>query len=202
MMMIVPVAAFSVNMAGTMWGRMMLARYSPTLRFMMFGGFMYMASSVQGSFEALRSVNQVAHFTHFTVAHAHLGAYGFVTMVLFGAIYFMLPRILRWEWPFPKLISWHFWLAAIGILIYFGPLTYGGWLQGLAMLDESKPFIESVKLTIPYLEWRSVGGSLMLASHLIFAFHVLAMALRFGPNRTGAALFSHESGKMEMAHGK
>ena len=202
MMMIVPVAAFSINMAGTMWGRMRLARYSPTLRFMMFGGFMYMLSSVQGSIEALRSVNQVAHFTHFTVAHAHLGAYAFVTMVLFGAIYFMLPRVLHWEWPYPRLISLHFWLAAIGIGIYFVFLTYGGWLQGLAMLDASKPFIESVTLTIPYLEWRSVGGSLMLASHLIFAFHVLVMVLRFGPNRVGAALFHPQSSPLEPAHGK
>mgnify|MGYP003614587691 FL=1 len=144
----------------------------------------------------------MAHFTHFTVAHAHLGAYAFVTMVLFGAIYFMLPRVLNWEWPFPRLISAHFWLAAIGILIYFGPLTYGGWLQGLAMLDASKPFIESVTLTIPYLEWRSVGGSLMLASHLIFAFHVLVMVLRFGPNRVGAALFHPQSSPLEPAHGK
>ena len=52
---------------------------------MMFGGLMYLASSMQGSFEALRSVNAVTHFTHYTVGHAHLGAYGFVTMVLFGA---------------------------------------------------------------------------------------------------------------------
>ena len=190
MMMIVPVAAFSINMAGTMWGRMRLARYSPTLRFMMFGGFMYMLSSVQGSIEALRSVNQVAHFTHFTVAHAHLGAYGFVTMVLFGAIYFMMPRIMNWEWPYPRLISWHFWLASIGIMIYFVGLTYGGWLQGLVMLDETRPFMDSVAVTIPWLQWRSVGGALMVASHLVFVFHFLAMAMRFGPNRAGAALFA------------
>ncbi|MFO1178646.1 MAG: cbb3-type cytochrome c oxidase subunit I [Ottowia sp.] len=202
MMMIIPVIAFSINMAGTMWGRMHLARYSPTLRFMMFGGFMYMLSSLQGSFEALRSVQQVAHFTHFTVAHAHLGAYGFVTMVLFGAIYFMLPRVLHWEWPYPRLISLHFWLAAVGIGIYFVFLTYGGWLQGLAMLDASKPFIESVRVTIPYLEWRSVGGSLMVLSHLIFVGHFLAMVLRFGPSRTGAALFAPAQAKLEMAHGK
>ena len=141
MMMIVPVAAFSINMAGTMWGRMRLARYSPTLRFMMFGGFMYMLSSVQGSIEALRSVNQVAHFTHFTVAHAHLGAYGFVTMVLFGAIYFMMPRILHWEWPFPKLISWHFWLAAIGVLIYFFGLSYGAGLRWVGLGHRSLHYL-------------------------------------------------------------
>lgn len=202
MMMIVPVLAFSINMALTMRGRMRLALYSPTLRFMMFGGLMYMLSSLQGSFEALRSVQQVAHFTHFTVAHAHLGAYGFVTMVLFGAIYFMMPRILHWEWPFPRLISWHFWLAAVGILIYFGGLTYGGWLQGLAMLDASRPFMDSVAVTIPWLQWRSVGGTLMVASHLIFVGHFLAMALRFGPDRAGAALFAPQPQAGGVTHGE
>ncbi|MEN9438233.1 MAG: hypothetical protein RIR09_2888 [Pseudomonadota bacterium] len=202
MMMIIPVAAFTINMAGTMWGRMHLARQSPTLRFMMFGGFMYMLSSVQGSLEALRSVNQVAHFTHFTVAHAHLGAYAFVTMVLFGAIYFMMPRVLNWEWPYPRLITLQFWLAVVGISIYFVGLSIGGWLQGLAMLDASRPFMESVTLTIPYLQWRSVGGSLMVLSHLIFVGHFLAMALRFGPTRTGAALFTRPTKSLELAHGE
>jgi cytochrome c oxidase cbb3-type subunit 1 len=187
--MIIPVVAFSINMAATMKGRMHLARYSPTLRFMMFGGAMYFASSVQGSLEALRSVNQITHFTHFTVAHAHLGAYAFVTMVLFGAIYFMMPRVLNWEWPYPKLITLHFWLASIGVTIYFVGLSIGGWLQGIAMLDPARPFMDSVAVTLPYLKWRSVGGSLMVLSHVVFVGHFLAMALRFGPHRAGAALF-------------
>ena len=202
MMMIIPVLAFAINMALTMKGRMHLSRYSPVLRFMMFGGFMYMMSSLQGSFEALRSVQQVAHFTHYTVAHAHLGAYGFVTMVLFGAIYFIMPRIVHWEWPYPRLISLHFWLAAIGILIYFIFLSYGGWLQGLAMLDPARPFIDSVLVTMPYLKWRSLGGALMVASHIVFVYHFLVMALRFGPDRTGAALFSSQTKAMEIVHGK
>ena len=200
-MMVIPVVAFSINMGTTMKGRMHLARYSPTLRFMMFGGLMYLASSLQGSYESLRSVNQVAHFTHYTVGHAHLGAYGFVTMVLFGAVYFMMPRVLNWEWPYPRLITLHFWLAAIGIAIYFVGLTIGGWLQGLAMLDAARPFMDSVTLTIPYLVSRTVGGSLMVLSHLLFVGHFLAMALRFGPARTSAALFLQQ-GQQELAHGK
>ncbi|MEO8654515.1 MAG: cbb3-type cytochrome c oxidase subunit I, partial [Ramlibacter sp.] len=170
-------------------------------RFMMFGGLMYLASSLQGSFEALRSMNAVTHFTQYTVGHAHLGAYGFVSMVLFGAIYFMMPRVLNWEWPYPRLITLHFWLAAVGIAIYFVGLTVGGWLQGLAMLDPARPFIDSVNLTLPYLKWRSVGGSLMVLGHLVFVGHFLAMALRFGPTRTGAALFAPHRAP-EMIYGK
>ena len=201
LMMVIPVVAFSINMAGTMKGRMHLARYSPTLRFMMFGGLMYFASSVQGSLEALRSMNAVTHFTQYTVGHAHLGAYAFVTMVLFGAVYFMMPRVLNWEWPYPRLITIHFWLSAVGIAIYFVALTIGGWLQGLAMLDPARPFIESVKLTIPYLQWRSVGGTLMVLGHVVFVGHFMAMALRFGPTRTGAALFANHR-DLEPAYGK
>lgn len=198
-MMVIPVIAFTINMAGTLEGRMQLARHSPTLRFMMFGGLMYLASSVEGSLEALRSVNAVTHFTHFTVAHAHLGMYAFVSMVMFGAIYFMLPRVLNWEWPYPWLISLHFWLAAIGIGIYVVGLSIGGWLQGLAMLDAARPFNESVTLTLPWLQSRSLGGTLMTVGHLVFVAHFAAMALRFGPHRAGAALFREPR---ELAHGK
>ena len=169
MMMIIPVVAFTVNQQQTLAGHLSALRYSPTLRFVGFGGLMYTASSIQGSFEALRSVNAVTHFTHYTVAHAHLGLYGFVSMVFFGAIYFVVPRITAREWPSPALIALHFWLAAVGIAIYFVALTIGGWLQGTAMLDASRPFIDSVQVTLPYLKARSVGGAMMGLGHLVFA---------------------------------
>ena len=173
MMMIIPVVAFTINQHQTLKGHLAAIRYSPTLRFIAFGGLMYTASSVQGSFEALRSINVVTHFTHYTVGHAHLGLYGFVTMVFFGSIYFIVPRITGREWPSPVLISAHFWLAAIGISIYFLSLTIGGWLQGMAMLDASRPFMDSVTLTLPYLKGRTVGGSLMAMGHLVFVIHFI-----------------------------
>jgi cytochrome c oxidase cbb3-type subunit 1 len=69
------------------------------------------------------------------------------------------------------------------------------------MLDPAQPFMVSVTLTLPYLQWRSVGGALMVLAHLVFVGHFLAMALRFGPTRTGAALFS-QNNQEELAHGQ
>jgi cytochrome c oxidase cbb3-type subunit 1 len=188
-MMVVPVLAFSVNQHLTMRGHFKTLIFSPTLRFIVLGAMMYTASSIEGSIEALRSVSTVAHFTHFTVAHAHLGLYGFFTMVMFGSIYFVMPRVMAWEWPYPKLIAAHFWLVVTGFSIYFIGLSIGGWLQGLAMLDAAKPFMDSVAVTLPYLKARSLGGAIMTLGHLVFAFHFVAMALRHGPQRVGAALF-------------
>lgn len=175
MMMIIPVAAFTVNQHQTLKGHLSALRTSPTLRFIGFGGLMYTASSVQGSFEALRSVNAVTHFTQYTVGHAHLGLYGFVTMVFFGSIYFVVPRVAKREWPSQALISAHFWLASIGIGVYFVSLTIGGWLQGEAMLDSTRPFMESVAVTIPYLKARTIGGGLMALGHLVFVTHFVML---------------------------
>lgn len=190
MMMIIPVLAFTVNQYQTLQGHLGALRHSPTLRFIGVGGLMYTASSIQGSFEALRSMNAVTHFTHYTVGHAHLGLYGFVSFVFFGAMYFVLPRVTTREWPYPRLISAHFWLAFIGIAIYFLSLTVGGWLQGLAMLDAKQPFMASVAITLPYLRGRSVGGGLMVLSHLVFAWHFISLVLQRGPQRQGAAVLS------------
>lgn len=190
MMMIIPVLAFTVNQYQTLQGHLGALRHSPTLRFIGVGGLMYTVSSIQGSFEALRSMNAVTHFTHYTVGHAHLGLYGFVSFVFFGAMYFVLPRVTTREWPYPRLISAHFWLAFIGIAIYFLSLTVGGWLQGSAMLDAKQSFMSSVALTLPYLRGRSVGGGLMVLSHLVFAWHFISLVLQRGPQRQGAAVLS------------
>src|ERR1700733_13734988 len=104
-------------------------RYSRTLRFVVLGAMMYTLVSLQGSIEALRSVNTITHFTHFTIAHAPLGLYGFFTIVMFGSIYFVMPRVLGREWPYAWMISLHFWLVITGFAIYFVVLTIGGWLQ-------------------------------------------------------------------------
>jgi cytochrome c oxidase cbb3-type subunit 1 len=204
MMMVIPVFAVAVNQHMTVLGNFRALIYSPTLRFIVLGAMMYTAASVQGSLEALRAVNTVTHFTHYTVAHAHLGLYGFFSMVMFGSIYFIMPRVMNWEWPYPKLISLHFWLVLIGFGIYFIWLSIGGWLQGLAMLDEKTPFMRSVALTLPYLQARSIGGGLMTLGHLVFAAHFFAMGWKFGPSRLGAALlgaplFSRISGQKVAA---
>ena len=38
----------------------------------------YTAVSLQGIFTALSEVNRVTHFTHWTIAHSHVGVYAFV----------------------------------------------------------------------------------------------------------------------------
>lgn len=171
-MMFVPVIAAGVNHHITVAQNLWAFKESMALRFVWTGAIMYTLASFQGSIEALRAVNTITHFTHYTVGHAHLGAYAFVSLVLFGAFYYMLPHILQKEWPCKKLITLHYWLVLIGFGIYFFALSIAGVLQGIAFLDIGKSFAEITKMTIPYLEARSVGGGMMTLGHFIFAIHI------------------------------
>jgi cytochrome c oxidase cbb3-type subunit I len=190
MMMLIPVAAVALNHHMTMRGHFRHLRYSPTLRFVVFGAVAYTVVSVQGSFESLKSVSEVAHFTHYTVGHAHLGAYGFFTMIMFGATYYIMPRLTGREWASARLIRLHFWLCAIGITLYFVALSIGGWYQGLSLIDANVPFIQIVVNTVPYLWHRSVAGMLMAAGHVVFAILTVMNVSGFGAQRVGPTMFA------------
>jgi cytochrome c oxidase cbb3-type subunit 1 len=190
-MMIIPVLAVGLNQHMTVVGRFATLKYSPTLRFVVVGAALYTLVSLQGTLEALPFFNRLAHFTQYKVAHAHLGVYGFFSMIMFGSIYFVMPRVLEREWPYPNLVSLHFWLAAIGFGIYFVFLTIGGVLQGIAMLDPARPFMDSVEVLRPYLLARTLGGALMAAGHVVFAYHFFVMAFNLGPRRYGSVVLGH-----------
>jgi len=123
------------------------------------------------------------------VAHAHLGLYGFFAMVMFGSMYFVMPRVLGREWPHAALISLHFWLVVGGFAIYFIGLSIGGWRQCSAMLDAKQPFMASVAVTVPYLQARSLGGALMTLGHLAFGAHVFLMMFSLKQREAGATRF-------------
>jgi cytochrome c oxidase cbb3-type subunit I len=191
-MMFIPVITVAINHHLTMIGSFHRLKTSPTLRFVVFGGMCYTLVSIQGSLTSLRSVNEVNHFTHYTIAHAHLGVYAFFSMTMFGAMYYILPRLLERDWSSARLMKVHFWCVALGIASYWGVLTWGGWLQGLAMNNPDVPFLDVVARTVPYLWSRTASGILMAAGHVSFAVLVFRIlkgraAARPGPTLLAAA---------------
>jgi cytochrome c oxidase cbb3-type subunit I len=127
----------------------------------------------------------VAHFTHYTIGHAHLGVHAFLTMILFGAMYYIVPLVARWDWPQPAFIKVHFWVTGAGVLLYTIVTCTGGWWQGLVMNMSARPFIDSTILMKPFLAARTGSGILMGIGHLIFALLYLQVLLRQGTPRTG-----------------
>lgn len=183
-MMVIPVIVVAVNHHMTMVGRFSAMRYSPTLTFVVLGAMAYTGVSLQGVMQSLVEVNRLTHFTHWTVAHAHMGVYSFVTFTLFGSLYYILPRVLLREWPSAWMIRWHLWLVLFGIATYIIGLAIGGVLQGLALNDAKLPFEVSVARTLPWLWVRSGAGVILTLGHLLFVAHVIRLTM--APRSRGA----------------
>ena len=179
---IIPVATVGLNQHMTMQGYFPVMRYSPTLRFTVFGAMSYTVFSLVGILISLRSTARYLHFTQASIAYSHMGLYAFFTMIMFGSMYYIVPRLVGREWRYATLIKLHFWSSAYGVGLMSLMLLVGGFVEGTNQNDASLPFIESAASVLPYLRGRTLAALLLTASHFIFAFHFGLML--FGLGRT------------------
>jgi cytochrome c oxidase cbb3-type subunit 1 len=76
-----------------------------------------------------------------------------------------------------RLVSYHFWTATIGIVLYITSMWISGIMQGLmwraydSMGFLQYSFVESVAAMHPYYIIRATGGVLFLAGGLIMAYN-------------------------------
>jgi cytochrome c oxidase cbb3-type subunit 1 len=181
---IIPVVTVGLNHHMTMLGHFQLLRYSPTLRFTVFGAMSYTMFSLLGVAISIRSVARYLNFSQVSVAYSHLGLYAFFSMIMFGSMYYIVPRLVGREWRYASLIKLHFWGSVYGVGLMTLMLLCAGLAQGFNLEDPSLPFTESTQSIMPYLRGRSLAGVLMTVSHFIFAYHFGLML--FGLGRTAS----------------
>ncbi|HNC53093.1 MAG TPA: cbb3-type cytochrome c oxidase subunit I, partial [Accumulibacter sp.] len=139
----------------------------------------YGMSTFEGPMMAIKTVNALSHYTDWTIGHVHSGALGWVAMVSVGSIYYLLPRLFgKTEMFSVKLITVHFWVATIGVVLYIASMWISGVMQGLMWRAVNADgtltysFVESVKASYPFWAIRLIGGVLFLAGMLIMAYNM------------------------------
>ncbi len=168
-----------INGIMTLSGAWDKLRTDPILKFLVVSLSFYGMSTFEGPMMSIKTVNALSHYTDWTIGHVHSGALGWVGMVTFGSLYYLIPRLYgRTEMHSVKLVTLHFWVATIGIVLYIAALWIAGVMQGL-MWRAVNPdgtltyaFVESVKATYPYYVVRLLGGLLYFSGALIMAWNV------------------------------
>jgi cytochrome c oxidase cbb3-type subunit 1 len=136
-------------------------------------------STFEGPMMSIKTVNSLSHYTDWTIGHVHSGALGWVAMITVGCLYYMIPRLFgRTQMHSMQLVTAHFWIATIGVVLYIAAMWIAGVMQGL-MWRAVNPdgtltytFVESVKATYPFYAIRLLGGVLFLAGMLVMAYNV------------------------------
>ncbi len=168
-----------INGLMTLSGAWDKLRTDPILRMLVMSLAFYGMSTFEGPLMAIKAVNSLSHYTDWTVGHVHSGALGWVGLVSFGAIYFLVPKLWgRTQLYSLRLVNWHFWLATLGIVLYASVMWVSGIMQGLMWREYDDQgflvysFVESTAAIHPYYVMRALGGLLYLSGLLLMIFNV------------------------------
>ncbi len=133
---------FSIMLLAPSWGGMLnglltlrgawdRVREDPILKFMVVAVTAYGMSTFEGPMLSLKNVNAISHFTDWTIAHVHVGGLGWNGFLIFGMIYWMIPRMWNTKLHSVSLANTHFWLGTLGILFYVLPMYISGMFQSM-----------------------------------------------------------------------
>ncbi len=180
---------FSVMLIAPSWGGMLnglftlrgawdKVREEPVLKFMVVAITCYGMATFEGPLLSLKSVNAIAHFTDWIVAHVHIGGLGWNGFMAFAILYYMVPKMWNTSLYSKKLATNHFWLGTVGIIIYAVPMYWAGFEQSL-MWKSFTPegqlkfqFLETVNSIKPFYVLRSIGGAIYLTGAFIMVYNL------------------------------
>lgn len=197
-LMVIPVVTVMVNFVLTLRGDYSLVYFSPTIRFVFFGAVAYAVANALGLVSSLRSVAGITQYTNFSVGQWLMMLYAFFSMVMFGSIYYIVPRLVGCEWLSSRLISLHFLGSAYGIGIVTVTTLIGGLFQGSGWNTLGMNSSDVAESLSPFLVGRSIGWAFLVFGHLFFALHFLTMLLRLGRPSGRPTLFPSHS--EEVSH--
>ncbi|MEO8589374.1 MAG: cytochrome-c oxidase, cbb3-type subunit II, partial [Flavobacteriales bacterium] len=155
-------------------------REDPVLKFFVVAVTCYGMATLEGPLLSLKSINAIAHFTDWIIAHVHIGGLGWNGFMAFGMIYWLVPRLYGTTLFSKKLANLHFWLGTLGIIFYAVPLYFAGFFQSMMWKQFTpdgylvyKNFLDTL-LEIKYAYWlRALGGSIYLIGALIMVYNVV-----------------------------
>jgi cytochrome c oxidase cbb3-type subunit I/II len=187
---------FSVMLIAPSWGGMLnglftlrgawdRVREDPVLKFMVVAITCYGMATFEGPLLSLKSVNAIAHFSDWIIAHVHVGALGWNGFLTFSILYWLIPKIYRTPLYSLKLAGAHFWIGTIGIVLYAVPMYWAGFTQAMMWKQFTEEgtlafqFLETVTHILPLYILRSIGGLLYLIGMFIMIYN-LAKTVKAG----------------------
>jgi len=191
----VPAFTAAINILRTAFADMETVNNSPTLRFSIAGVFGLIVMAFAAVF--LNLPNSTLPLTQFSLSgygFEILALYAFFSFVMFGAIYFIVPRVTSREWLSSRLIKMHFFFSLYGIVTIAIMAIFGGLMQGHGQEKWEQPWIEVSLFARPYAWMTTIAWCFILFSNIFFFLHLTFMWLRLGRRSTHPTLLASVHG--------
>jgi cytochrome c oxidase cbb3-type subunit I/II len=179
LMLIAPSWGGMLNGLLTLRGAWDKLRSDPVLKFFAAGLTFYGMATFEGPLLSIKTVNSLAHFSDWIIAHVHAGALGWNGFMAAGLFYWLVPRLYGTKLYSRTAANFHFYIGTVGILLYVVSMWTSGVTQGLMWRAQNETggllypnFIETL-LAIRAMYWtRLIGGTLYLAGFLMLGWNL------------------------------
>jgi cytochrome c oxidase cbb3-type subunit 1 len=200
-LLFIPACAAAINTIRTMLSNPETLAASPALRFTIAGitGLIILAAAAV----LLNLPGSSLPLTQFSLSgygFEILALYGFFTFVMFGAAYFIVPRVTLREWLSRRLIKVHFLFSVYGIITVAMVALFGGFQQGMGQEEWQQPWAAAAARAYPYAVAITFAWCLILFSNIFFFMHLALMWLRLGRRSTHPTLLVRRHGS-DSPHG-
>lgn len=191
----VPAFTAAFNLLRTAFLDMEIVNHSPSLRFTMTGVVCLVVMAVAAV--GLNLPSSTLKLTQFSLSgygFEILAIYAFFSFVMFGAIYFIVPRITRREWISRRLIKTHFFLSIYGIITVAIVAMFGGLMQGMGQERFDQPWHSAAKDAVPYALATTLAWCIILFSNVFFFLHLAFMWIGLGRRSNHPTLLISDHG--------
>lgn len=183
-----------LNLYQSLDGQWSLLKENVILRF---AGFGLLAFVVTAALSIVGSISQVADFTDltwYTQGRTVLQTHGFFSMLLFGAIYHIVPQLLDLEMiegtvpvSVAKLARLNLWLTGLGVAFLALAFVIGGIIQGVQLNNSKIAFASIITTNTMVARVATIGDVLILGGNLLFAISLGRLVIQFWKARAAAA---------------
>jgi cytochrome c oxidase cbb3-type subunit 1 len=189
MMVVVGVVIVALNLFGTLSGSQAAARGSLTLRFILVSIVSFLLAAVLNLALSMRGFAATVQFTLLDGLRDWITFYACFSTAMFGAAYFILPRLTGREWRWGGLIKLHFGATALGAVLMVVGLAVGGWQQGSLLNDAAVSFAGITGKMSFWFAFRTGVLGLLFLGHLAFFINFLGIACPFNSHGNAPAAF-------------
>jgi cytochrome c oxidase cbb3-type subunit 1 len=177
-LLIVPLIAIALITVKTVRGANVVCKGGPFC-YIEFGTAAFILSGLMLVAAALPHLGRVLQFTWFGPAQTQLQLFGFFTITMAGAIYYILPRMMAFDLPFPKFVRLQHWLFMAGVALLVVSFAAGGVAQGLKLSHAGNSFLDVTQATLPFLRASTLGIIFLLLGSLLLAANIFVMTLKW-----------------------
>jgi cytochrome c oxidase cbb3-type subunit I len=148
------------------------------LRFIAFGMAAYVLGALGDAATSFHGVAAHTQFTYLDEAAKQLALYGAASAILFGGIYFALPRITGRAWLSGGLVRAHLFLSIAGILLLVASLGIAAVIQSQDLSNPAVAFAEIARHTRPWLAAATAAQAILLLGNIALTVNFIGTACR------------------------